>query len=501
MNKDIRLYIANKLVDCSDTLNLPINCILEDFQNPTIVKNSFSKTISIPGTKNNNALFGEIYKLDRMQHYEEWTGNPELNGINFDPSKRVDFQIFKDGELIEDGYMQLNDILIDEGNKITYNITLYGGVGEFFYGLKYNEDGTTKTLADIRYFIEDSGGNVLPADTEMDFIANKTFVSECFDNNFNVEGNKLKDTITFMPAYNGLYEDFDSSHCLINTEGQDIFPDTTTVDNVSYNAYNGYGLASLNKDYSEWEMRDLRSYHQRPAIKVDMLIKAICREENSGYDVTFDETFFNDRNPYWSKTFIALPLLTSNDVEQSSDDLNSVTKTLTNTHRSGYYNSVKIPTANGRVAVDGVDISTSSGDVTFTGATGSTINLTVDFQLRANATGNNNEQNLYLWYMRTSQARYMQYAAVYLTVIDADTDEVLGYSSGYQFEHQSSIVGGYPFMVSTPDNAALAEVEGNFVRASNGYYYFTSYGGSNTWRLVLNNCPTARHMKICINTL
>lgn len=69
--RDVRLYIANKLVDCSEKLSLPVNYIQEDFNNPTIVKNSFSKTITIPGTKNNNALFGEIYKLDRMQHYEE----------------------------------------------------------------------------------------------------------------------------------------------------------------------------------------------------------------------------------------------------------------------------------------------------------------------------------------------------------------------------------------------------------------------------------------------
>lgn len=295
--KDIRLYIADRRVDIPEGVSLPITYQTEDFNNPTIVKNSFSKTIALPGTKNNNTIFGEIYKLDRMQHYEEWTGNPQLNGINFDPSKRVDFAIYRDSDLMESGYMQLNDIAID-GENITYNITLYGGVGDFFYGLKYKEDGTTKTLADIRYFIKDSQGNLLPEETEMDFIANKEFVSECFDNNFDTDNDRLKDTITFMPAYNGLYEDFDSSHCLINTTSQSVFPTTKTEDNVTYNTYNGYGLANLDHDYTEWEMKDLRSYRQRPAIKVSKLIKAICREENSGYNVEFDEKFFNERNPY-----------------------------------------------------------------------------------------------------------------------------------------------------------------------------------------------------------
>lgn len=71
MSKDIRLYIADKRVDIPEGISLPITYQTEDFNNPTIVKNSFSKTIALPGTKNNNKIFGEIYKLDRMQHYEE----------------------------------------------------------------------------------------------------------------------------------------------------------------------------------------------------------------------------------------------------------------------------------------------------------------------------------------------------------------------------------------------------------------------------------------------
>lgn len=71
MKHNTRLYIAGKLVDCSETLSLPITYSLEDLANPTVVKNSFSKTITIPATKNNNKIFGEFFKLDRMQHYEE----------------------------------------------------------------------------------------------------------------------------------------------------------------------------------------------------------------------------------------------------------------------------------------------------------------------------------------------------------------------------------------------------------------------------------------------
>lgn len=71
MRKNIKLFIANKEVDCSEGISLPMTYTVEDFQNPTIVKNSFSKTISIPGTKNNNKIFGEIYKLDRFLHIKK----------------------------------------------------------------------------------------------------------------------------------------------------------------------------------------------------------------------------------------------------------------------------------------------------------------------------------------------------------------------------------------------------------------------------------------------
>ena len=293
MRKNIKLFIANKEVDCSEGISLPMTYTVEDFQNPTIVKNSFSKTISIPGTKNNNKIFGEIYKLDRFLHIKE--GN--FSGVYFDPSKRVDFGIYNNGYLVESGYMQLNSISIKQA-VITYNITLYGGLGDFFYGLKYKEDGTIRTLADLQYFVTDEDGNALPADTEMNFYINKDFVNTCFDWTKVNEGNQIYDYLTFIPAYNGLYENFDNETCLINTIGDTLFPISKTDSGVTYTPYNGYGLAKLNRAYTEWEMRDLRSYMQRPALKLSKLIETICRKENSGYDVIMDPDFFNYSNPY-----------------------------------------------------------------------------------------------------------------------------------------------------------------------------------------------------------
>ena len=45
MNKDIKLYIKNKRVDLSGNIAFPFQYQFEDTNNPSIIKNNFSKTI------------------------------------------------------------------------------------------------------------------------------------------------------------------------------------------------------------------------------------------------------------------------------------------------------------------------------------------------------------------------------------------------------------------------------------------------------------------------
>ena len=66
MNKNIKLYINGIEADLTEDISLPITYVQEDLTNPTIVKNSFSKTVTLPGTKTNNSIFGQFYKLDRF---------------------------------------------------------------------------------------------------------------------------------------------------------------------------------------------------------------------------------------------------------------------------------------------------------------------------------------------------------------------------------------------------------------------------------------------------
>lgn len=313
MNKTIELYLGGKKVEWSKVPDILLTYQRTDYQNPTITKNMYSKTLTIDGTQNNNNIFNHIWKLDRIMD-----DNFEL----FNPSQRVSFELFNNGEIVEKGYAKL-DSISKEGYKIAYNITLYGGLGSFFYSLAYDiNTDKEKTLADLNYM-----GTSDP-DNEFNFEINKNRVWDAWDRlgkTGNVGGWKKWDYINFIPCYNGLPEDFDSDRCLINAHGlgntnvrytngdsvvTQTFPSSIADDDNTYRPMNGYVTAKMMRECDEWEMRDLRSYLQRPCLSVKGLIGAICDPmNNGGYNVVLDKDFFSDENPYYSKAWITLPML------------------------------------------------------------------------------------------------------------------------------------------------------------------------------------------------
>ena len=101
----LSLYISERKVDLPENFSILFNHTLEDRTNPTVVKNSFSKTLELPGTDGNNKIFGTFFRNDRYQIYgtTDW-------GASFDPSKRVPFAIYENGDLVIDGYCKLDKV-------------------------------------------------------------------------------------------------------------------------------------------------------------------------------------------------------------------------------------------------------------------------------------------------------------------------------------------------------------------------------------------------------
>ena len=134
------LYINGNKVDFdSEGISILFQKQRTDYTNPTIVKNSFTKTIKLPGTKVNNSIFNEIWKLDRIQ----WSDA-------FNASKRTPFILMNNGSLVEQGYVKLNNIVRNSSNNsYTYEVTLYGELGNLLYGLSYDIDSVTEEVSPL----------------------------------------------------------------------------------------------------------------------------------------------------------------------------------------------------------------------------------------------------------------------------------------------------------------------------------------------------------------
>ena len=151
MKKGIHLYINGTEVELGSTPEILYNWAIDDVMNPSAVKNTYSKSVKIPGTENNNKIFSSIWNL---------------SSTSFNAGKKTGFSIYIDDELYETGYARL-DNFTRNNNKIEYSISLFGGLGSFFYSLAYVEDdlkgeSASKKLSDLIFRYDDD-------ETEVDF--------------------------------------------------------------------------------------------------------------------------------------------------------------------------------------------------------------------------------------------------------------------------------------------------------------------------------------------
>lgn len=324
MRRKISLYIGDQLVDLDDQSFILFNYQMDDLSNPTIVKNSFSQQITLKGTPANNRIFGGSFRLDRR--IGDSGGN---SGVDFNASQKTPFVIYNEmSEILQSGYVKL-DSVSRVGADIQYKITLYGGLGSFFYALSYDENGNKRTLADLDYL-----GTGNPT-TELDFSITKEAVQEAWRRlQQDQTASPIWDIINFAPAYNGIPEgNFSPDKALVDPVEVGL-QDTIPHEGVDYTTNNGYALVSLAEAQDEWAVKDLRSYLQRPVFSMKAFWDAICNPNNNGgYEV--DASVVQDYLQFgrYAGMWMTLPLISSiGTIQQSSGDLSL---TLSSTPSSG----------------------------------------------------------------------------------------------------------------------------------------------------------------------
>lgn len=291
----IELYLDGRKADIQKDIDIAITYESIDTTSPEAIKNSFSKTVTLIGSRENNALFGEIYRLDRNIFESD-----NYRTISFDPRKRVGFELYNDGAIVDEGYFQL-DSISRRGGVINYEITLYGSLGDFFYNLSVGEDGKELRLCDLKYGFANEESTILTWD--------KDYIRSSWNRlSSTYSPYDIKQNITAVPTYSGNYDDFDNEKIFVNysglnAESKTVWGEEIAEQDATGTPRNGFAIVEAGRDLDEWETRDLRSVYQRPAIKLSKVFEAIADPENNGgFNVALHKSILE--SPYYKDTFI-----------------------------------------------------------------------------------------------------------------------------------------------------------------------------------------------------
>ena len=117
-------------VDLTDSVSLPITKTIIDIREPEKRQSDYTKSITIAGSANNNAIFSHIFKLDRSTINETNVNyQPDFN-----PNLKVDAILYRSGIPQIVGYLQLTSIKrVDAG--IEYEVLIIGKFANMFQDL------------------------------------------------------------------------------------------------------------------------------------------------------------------------------------------------------------------------------------------------------------------------------------------------------------------------------------------------------------------------------
>lgn len=311
----VSLYLGGEAVDISsEDAGIKLTYQLTDLTAPTAVLNSFSKTVSLKGTPTNNSIMRHCWRVD---------------ATGFDAQSRVDMALYQGSDLLAKGYAKLDSISRSASGEYTYSLTLYGGLGAMLYNLKYLADGKSKrTLADLIWSAD------RPLGMDLSFKVNATNVKAAWDALAAGTTTGKWSYINFAPMYNGVPSALDAGKVLMEYDHNLLLGGfKKTTEDGAKTLVDGYLMAEAPEDLTEWATRDLRSYLQRPVVKLSRVIEACCNPwNNGGWEVELDPTFFCDNNPYYAKAWMTLPMLSKGDGEATTVQATDLTLTQSGDH-------------------------------------------------------------------------------------------------------------------------------------------------------------------------
>lgn len=295
-----KLIINNQNVEIENAelsnVSIALTKQYESLSNPTLYFSEWSKSISVPFTSVNNKIFANVFKTDSV-----------LTTKDLDITKKIDFVLLCNSEIICRGYCKLTNIVNADKNKY-YQLSLFSNLGNLLKEMQ-NFTFFTNTDVDSKY--------IIPNPLSKDCTLNRNIVKESFEKEKCNQTNRTDlDYIGFFPMYQGKYNNFDSDK--IEVSG---------------------AITELGFSADEHFMREFRSYYQGCYVWVNSLFDMVKKklEEITDYRLNLDKSWFNSNNPYWANTIYTCPTL----FDESGENENGVQKEGFGLYPKVYRNSIR----------------------------------------------------------------------------------------------------------------------------------------------------------------
>ena len=265
----LRIFIEGKELDSLESVTVPITKQFEELSNPTVICNDYSKTVTVPLSKNNNAIFGHCYNPDRL--IAAGDEDTPLVGIYFDPYKKLDCRLQWGDDAFFTGYAKMLKV-----TNNGYEVTINGELGKIFQDLqkitfdksKYEDEEDIE-----KYWIDGS--------KYVNTKINKELVYKCWnseqddytlrettDSNYDIT-----DIIGFIPnnSYSNdfdysIFEFYDTSEGYCQKKYEKYMEDKIYDGKSFYDQYNIEPSSIIKDGFFPEQAKEWRSYNQIPFI-------------------------------------------------------------------------------------------------------------------------------------------------------------------------------------------------------------------------------------------
>lgn len=164
MNTEI--YIEGYRLDITEDISSLMNFAIDDIKDFSARSTAWSKTIVLPGTANNNRLFGNIFQVGQSNNYNSALPNVSYN---FNAAKSASCIIFQDQMQTFKGVLRLLQINISNGfqGKCEYEVSVFGNLaglnvalsGALIESLDFSAYNHTYTVTNIVNSWDNPGGS------------------------------------------------------------------------------------------------------------------------------------------------------------------------------------------------------------------------------------------------------------------------------------------------------------------------------------------------------